>query len=78
MAGATGGLGAVVGPVLGSLLIDVASWRWIFWVNVPAKLAANVIEPPMAWTTRAAISQPTPGASAHSSDPTPNRATPGR
>ena len=35
IAGATGGLGAVVGPVLGSLLIDVASWRWIFWVNVP-------------------------------------------
>lgn len=35
IAGATGGLGAVVGPVLGSLLIDVSSWRTIFWVNVP-------------------------------------------
>ena len=35
IAGATGGLGAVVGPVVGSALIDVASWRAIFWVNVP-------------------------------------------
>jgi len=35
IAGATGGLGAVVGPVVGSLLIDVFSWRAIFWLNVP-------------------------------------------
>lgn len=35
IAGATGGLGAVVGPVAGSLLIDIASWRGIFWMNVP-------------------------------------------
>jgi len=35
IAGATGGLGAVVGPVVGSLLIDLASWRGIFWMNVP-------------------------------------------
>ncbi|MEM7093276.1 MAG: MFS transporter [Actinomycetota bacterium] len=35
IAGATGGLGAVVGPVVGSLLIDIASWRGIFWMNVP-------------------------------------------
>ncbi len=35
IAGATGGLGAVVGPVVGSALIDVTSWRGIFWLNVP-------------------------------------------
>lgn len=34
-AGATGGLGAVVGPVVGSLIIDAFSWRGIFWLNVP-------------------------------------------
>ena len=34
-AGATGALGAVVGPVVGSVLIDAFSWRGIFWVNVP-------------------------------------------
>ena len=33
--GATGALGAVTGPIVGSLLIDVSSWRGIFLVNVP-------------------------------------------
>jgi EmrB/QacA subfamily drug resistance transporter len=27
--------GGVIGPILGGLILTVASWRWIFFVNVP-------------------------------------------
>jgi len=30
-----GMLAPILGPVLGGLIIDSASWRWIFYVNVP-------------------------------------------
>jgi EmrB/QacA subfamily drug resistance transporter len=30
----------VVGPVAGGLLVDHASWRWVFYVNLPLGLAA--------------------------------------
>ncbi|MDC0710063.1 DHA2 family efflux MFS transporter permease subunit [Stigmatella sp. ncwal1] len=49
MAGALFGLGAVTGPLLGptvgGLLIDAASWHWIFLINVPIGLFAAF----MAW-----------------------------
>jgi len=45
IAGATGGLGAVVGPALGSILIDLFSWRAIFWMNVPLCLLVLAIGP---------------------------------
>ncbi len=39
MAGALFGLGAITGPLLGptlgGYLIDVSSWHWIFYINVP-------------------------------------------
>jgi len=45
IAGATGAFGAVVGPVVGSVLIDLFSWRAIFWLNVPLCLLALVLGP---------------------------------
>src|SRR5215471_9695861 len=33
-------LGPVVGPVIGGVLVSGASWRWIFFVNVPVGAAA--------------------------------------
>jgi len=35
-------LGPIFGPILGGWLIDVASWHWIFLINVPIGAAALV------------------------------------
>lgn len=36
-------LGPIVGPVLGGALLQVASWHWIFLINVPIGLLALVL-----------------------------------
>lgn len=38
--GATAGIATLVGPLLGGVLVDLAGWQWIFWVNVPVGLYA--------------------------------------
>jgi EmrB/QacA subfamily drug resistance transporter len=37
---AWGGIGILAGPILGGLIVDSASWRWIFVINIPLVIAA--------------------------------------
>jgi EmrB/QacA subfamily drug resistance transporter len=41
--GAVFGLSAVAGPLIGGLLVDNLSWRWIFYVNLPIGLVALAV-----------------------------------
>ncbi len=45
IAGATAGLGGVAGPAVGSVLIDLFSWRAIFLINVPVCLLILFLAP---------------------------------
>jgi EmrB/QacA subfamily drug resistance transporter len=37
------GIGAMIGPPLGGLLVQVASWRWIFFLNLPFAVVALLL-----------------------------------
>jgi EmrB/QacA subfamily drug resistance transporter len=41
--GATFAAGSIVGPAVGGFLSDQASWRWIFYVNLPVGAVALVV-----------------------------------
>ncbi|MGN6474000.1 MAG: DHA2 family efflux MFS transporter permease subunit [Mycobacteriales bacterium] len=36
-------IGAVAGPLLGGWIIDTASWRWVFAINVPLVVATSTL-----------------------------------
>jgi MFS family permease len=37
------GTASVIGPIIGAFLTQHASWRWVFWVNVPVGIAAALL-----------------------------------
>jgi MFS family permease len=58
------GAASVVGPLLGAFLTQHASWRWVFWVNVPVGIAAALLlqasyrDPPRVKTHRLELTGP--------------------
>ncbi|CAG8318171.1 unnamed protein product [Penicillium salamii] len=43
LVGATIAIAGVLGPILGGILTEYASWRWIFWINAPCGVVPMII-----------------------------------
>jgi EmrB/QacA subfamily drug resistance transporter len=41
--GGVSGLATAIGPSLGGLIVDSASWRWIFLINIPIGIAGTLL-----------------------------------
>jgi len=52
--GGVAGLGGTLGPILSGLFISVATWRWIFYVNVPVAIISVIAVSRLVTESRAA------------------------
>jgi EmrB/QacA subfamily drug resistance transporter len=55
--GAVFGATSVLGPLVGGLIVDHASWRWVFYVNLPIGLVALVVTQAFLPTVQRRVSQ---------------------
>jgi hypothetical protein len=63
MWGARSGLGLAVGILLGGVITEIASWRWVFLINVPCAAATAAVVPrPIAESRIAGRGLDLPGA----------------
>jgi EmrB/QacA subfamily drug resistance transporter len=53
--GALSGLGFAAGILLGGAITDLASWRWVFLINVPVAAASLVVVPRLLPDSRVAV-----------------------
>ncbi|HET9102756.1 MAG TPA: MFS transporter [Solirubrobacteraceae bacterium] len=56
--GGLAGLGGTTGSVISGVLTDVASWRWIFYINLPLALLALVLVPRLVSESRMVRDRP--------------------
>ena len=54
--GAVFGVTTVLGPLAGGLLVDYASWRWVFYINLPVGVVALLVTGAFLPTTDRRIS----------------------
>jgi EmrB/QacA subfamily drug resistance transporter len=54
MWGALSGLGFAVGILLGGVITEIASWRWVFLINVPFAIATLAVVPRLIAESRVA------------------------
>jgi EmrB/QacA subfamily drug resistance transporter len=52
MWGGIAGMAGTLGPVISGVLTDLASWRWIFFINLPIGIFALVVAPRLVTESR--------------------------